>query len=42
MVLENIHKIFENDVMTEINIILEAFNQLKFKKLDDGQKTKTN
>ena len=32
MALENIHKIFENDVVTETNIKLQAFNQLTFKK----------
>ena len=40
MALENIHKISENDVMTEINIKLQAFNQPKFKKMDDGKKRK--
>ena len=32
MALENIHKIFENDVVTKTNRKLQAFNQLKFKK----------
>ena len=40
MALENIHKIFENDVMTEISIKLEAFNQLKFKKWMTKKKRK--
>ena len=42
MALENIHKISENDVMTEINIKLQAFNQPKFQKMDDGKKRKQN
>ena len=38
MALENIHNIFENDVMTEMNRKLQAFNQLKFTKMDGGKK----
>ena len=38
MALENIHNIFENDVMTEMNRNLQAFNQLKFTKMDGGKK----
>ena len=38
MALENIHNIFENDVMTEMNRKLQAFNQLKLTKMDGGKK----